>query len=57
MVAAAYGFAVLFAGLVGLVATLEIPGDQGYLRGLSSFLIGHGLGMVVVGCIISKLNR
>ncbi len=57
MIVVAYGFAVLFAGLVGLVTMFEIPGDQVYLGGLSSFLIGHGFGMVVVGCIISKLNR
>ena len=45
----AYGFSAFYAGVIGLIATFSIPGDQVILAGASGILMGHGFVTVVFG--------
>ncbi len=48
----AYGFSAFFAGVIGLIATFSIPGDQIALSGVSGLLGGSG-GMVLLRIMVA----
>ncbi len=44
----AYGFSAFFAGVLGLITALSIPGDQIVLVAASGLLSGSGVGVLLI---------
>jgi hypothetical protein len=48
----AYGFSTFFAGIIGLITTFSIPGDQLVLAGASGALVGSGAVVLILGALL-----
>ncbi len=50
----AYGFSAFFAGIIGVMTMVAIPGDQIVLAGVSGFLSGTGAVALFGALILGK---